>query len=32
MDLVIIPSGMTSQLQPPDVIINKPLKHLVHKY
>jgi hypothetical protein len=32
MALVIIPSGMTSQLQPLDVTINKPLKHLVHKH
>jgi hypothetical protein len=31
-DLVIIPSGMTSQLQSQDVPINKPLKHLVQKH
>jgi hypothetical protein len=30
--LVIIPSGMKSQLQPPDVSINKPFKHLVLKH
>jgi hypothetical protein len=28
-DLVIIPSGMIGQLQPPDVSINKPFKHLM---
>jgi hypothetical protein len=31
-DLVIIPSVMTSQLQPLDVSINKPFKHLVRKH
>jgi hypothetical protein len=31
-NLVIIPSGMTSQLQPLDVSVNKPLKRLVHKH
>jgi hypothetical protein len=31
-DLVIIPRGMTSQLQPPDVSVNKPFKHLVNKH
>jgi hypothetical protein len=31
-DLVIIPDGMTSQLQPLNVTINKPFKHLVHKH
>jgi hypothetical protein len=31
-NLVTIPSGMTSQLQPFDMSINKPFKHLVHKY
>jgi hypothetical protein len=30
-DLVIISSGMTSQLQPLDVSINKPLKHVLRK-
>jgi hypothetical protein len=30
-DLVIIPNGMITQLQPLDVSINKPLKHLVGK-
>jgi hypothetical protein len=28
-DLVIIPCGMTSQLQPFDVLGNEPFKHLV---
>jgi hypothetical protein len=32
IDLVIIPSGMTSQLQPPDMSINKPFMHLVRKH
>jgi hypothetical protein len=31
-DLLIIPSGMRSQLQPSDVSINKPFKHLIHKH
>jgi hypothetical protein len=31
-DLVIIPSGVTTQLQPLDMSINKPLKHLVLKH
>jgi hypothetical protein len=31
-DLVIIHSGMTSELQPFDVSVNKPFKHLVHKH
>jgi hypothetical protein len=31
-DLVIIPNGMTSQLQPLDVSINNPFKHLVRKH
>jgi hypothetical protein len=30
--LVIIPTGMTSQLQPLDVSITKPFKHLVRKH
>jgi hypothetical protein len=31
-DLVIIPSGMTSQLQTLDVSVNKPFKQLVRKH
>jgi hypothetical protein len=31
-DIVIIPSGITSQLQPLDVSINRPFKHLVRKH
>jgi hypothetical protein len=31
-NLVIMPSGVTSQLQPFDVSINKPVKHLVCKH
>jgi hypothetical protein len=31
-DLVIIPNGMASQLQPLDVFINKPFKDLVRKH
>jgi hypothetical protein len=31
-DLVIIPSGMTSQFQPLDVSVNKPFKQLVCKH
>jgi hypothetical protein len=31
-NLVIIPSGMISQLQPLDMSINKPFKHLVRKH
>jgi hypothetical protein len=30
-DLVVIPSGMTSQLQPLDISVNRPFKHLVCK-
>jgi hypothetical protein len=30
--VVIIPSGMTSQLQPFGVSVNKPFKHLIHKH
>jgi hypothetical protein len=29
---MVISCGMTSQLQPPDVSINKPFKHLVSKH
>jgi hypothetical protein len=32
INLVIIPSGIKSQLQSLNVPINKPLKHLVHKH
>jgi hypothetical protein len=32
INLVIIPTGMTSQLQPLDVLINKPSKHLARKH
>jgi hypothetical protein len=31
-ELVKIPSGMTRQLQPLDISINKPFKHLVRKH
>jgi hypothetical protein len=31
-DLVVIHSGMTSQLQPLDVSVSKPFKHLVCKH
>jgi hypothetical protein len=31
-DVVIIRSGMTSQLRPVDMSINKPFKHLVRKH
>lgn len=31
-DLVVIPGGMTSQLQPLDVAVNKPFKDRVRKY
>jgi hypothetical protein len=31
-DLVVIPNGMTSQLQPLDVSVNKLFRHPVHKH